>query len=147
MQQLFICLHTFRRFVITCTHTGCARWRTAQWAHVSWRMFSSTACRSGVKKTNNKLMLVRLQTSLNDPLRCLNPYLHGEGVSERGNTLQRFVGTAATTSPQWYAGWDKEMVSLPWQLPPNLHQCVPGLAAAAGIHFQPPPHWWEDTSV
>lgn len=42
---------------ITCTHTGCARRRAAQWARVSWRRFSSAAHRS--ENTNH----VNLQTS------------------------------------------------------------------------------------
>lgn len=36
-------------------------------------------------------------------------------------------------------------MDLPRQLPPNLHQSVARLAAAAGIHLQPPSHWQTDT--
>lgn len=72
-------------------------------------------------------------------------YLHGDSVCERGNTLQGLVSTAATTSSHRHAGWDKEMVRLTWQLPPNLHQSVPRLTAAPRINLQPPPHWGRNT--
>lgn len=67
-------------------------------------------------------------------------YLHGDCVCEQGNTLHGLVSTAATTSPHRHTGWDKEVVCLPRQLPPNLHQSVPWLAAAPRVHLQPPPH-------
>lgn len=72
-------------------------------------------------------------------LECV--YLHGECVCEQGNTLQGLVSTAATTPPHRHAGRDEEMVRLPRQLPPNLHQSVPRLTATPRINLQPPPHW------
>lgn len=71
-------------------------------------------------------------------------YLHGERVRERGNTLQGFIGAAASASPQRNAGRHEEMVRLPRQLLPDLHQRVPGLAAAPGINLQPATHWQRD---
>ena len=75
----------------------------------------------------------------------LHGYLHGECVRERGHTLQGLVGTAAATSPHRHTGRDKEVVGLPRQLPPNLHQTVPRLTPAPRIHLEPPPHWWSNT--
>lgn len=78
---------------------------------------------------------------------CLRVYLHGECVRERRNTLQGLISAAAATSPHRDAGRDEEMVRLPRQLPPDLHQSVPRLAAAARINLQPPAHWWRGTDT
>lgn len=74
-------------------------------------------------------------------------YLHGECVCERRNTLQGLVSTAASTSPHRHAGWDEEMVRLPRQLPPNLHQSVPRLTATPWVNLQPSPHWWKEINT
>lgn len=71
----------------------------------------------------------------------VRPYLHGECVCERGNTLQGLVRATAATAPHRHAGRDEEVVGLPRQLLPHLHQGVPGLAAAPGVNLQPAPHW------
>lgn len=48
--RLWHCGRTESGRFITCTHTGCARWRTAQSARASWRRSSSAA-----SKTENQL--------------------------------------------------------------------------------------------
>lgn len=54
--------------------------------------------------------LTRHRLGLSAPV---SGYLHGERVRERGNTLQGFIGAAASASPQRDAGRHKEMVRLP----------------------------------
>lgn len=44
--RLWHCSRTERSWFITCTHTGCARRRTARWVRASWRRSSSAAFRT-----------------------------------------------------------------------------------------------------
>ena len=71
---------------------------------------------------------------------CVCVYLHCDCVCERGHTLQGLVRAAAATAAHRHTRGDEEAVCLPWQLPPHLYQCVPGLTTTPGVDLQPPPH-------
>lgn len=83
-----------RVFFITCTHTGCAQRRAAQWAHVSWRRFSSAAHRSEKKQVTS--------SHKNHRLFC-------------ADARRDLVSVSVRIPPWWVCAWAREHTPGPRQ--------------------------------